>query len=189
MKRKRECNSTVSCDGRILSTYIKGQWVPSIKESIVTVVKFPVDYYQNFNYSPVAMAMRCQKIKELGWSSTSFDLPNPPCIEGQFCLLSKALEFVNKQIGREAKRIHKSYPSTIDITTNEYRSDYYTLYFNHTAFEIYDLFFVLDRKPTVVFEQVAPKINTLNQLIKWAKSLEFNRRKLYVANGLTWEAK
>jgi len=57
------------------------QSVPAIEASRITVVKFPVDYYQHFHYSPEATALRRERRQGFG-GSRSFDLPRPPVTIG-----------------------------------------------------------------------------------------------------------
>jgi len=165
------------------------QNVPAIEFSCISVVKFPVDYYRYFDYSPEVMALRSKHIVELGWSSTSFDLPRPPELIGEYSLLSAAIKKVALVLSCSRMDIRRCYPSVIEFSPNEYREDYCILYFNHQAYEFYNLLFILgrDRSP---FENVPnPKINTLLQLLRWAKSFEFKRHKLYKEHGFSWEPK
>jgi len=166
------------------------QQVPAIEQSVITVVKCPVDYYQHFDYSPEVMALRSARIVELGWSSTSFDLPRPPYPIGEYSLLSEAIKKVISVLNLYCSRIAAEiYPSIIGLLPNEHRQDYCLLYFNHAAYEFYNLLFILG-KENCPFENVPnPKINTLNQLLRWSKSFEFMRRKLYKSHGFSWEPK
>lgn len=165
------------------------QQVPAIEQSRITVVKYPVDYYQHFDYSPELMALREEEIVRLGWSSTSFDLPRPPCSVGEYSLLGDAIKKVASVLNNSRIISERYYPSTIGFWPNRNREDYCILYFNHRAYEFYNLLFILG-KDSVPFENVPnPKINTLNQLLRWAKSFEFMRRKLYKSHGFSWEPK
>lgn len=165
------------------------QQVPAIEQSCITVVKFPVDYYQHFDWGPEKMALREKEIVSLGWDNTSFDLPRPPCSVGEYSLLGNAIKRVASVLDNSRIFAERCYPSTIRFQPNRCREDYCVLYFNHRAYEFYDLLFILG-KDTCVFENVPnPKINTLNQLLRWAKSFEFRRRKMYKSHGFSWEPK
>jgi len=165
------------------------QNVPAIEQSIITVVKCPVNYYQHFDYSPEVMALRSKTIVELGWDNTSFDLPRPPMVVGKYSLLSNAIKKVVSTLGRSDINAQRLYPSMIGFQPDEYRQDYCVLYFNHQAYEFYNLLFILGND-VCPFENVPnPKIKTLNQLLRWSKSFEFMRRKMYKSHGFSWEPK
>jgi len=181
----------VVCDGIVTSW----QWdqdgvqmVPAIECSRVTVVRFPVQYYQHFGYSPEAMALRRESIEELGWSSQSFDLPRPPVKVAECSLLKDALGATNTALGGRSKYVKRMYPSMVAICTDyRYRNDFCVLYFNHAAYEFYHLLFLLGRD-AVPFENIPnPKIGTFNQLLRWTISFEHNKRKQYRAKGFTWQ--
>lgn len=163
------------------------QNVPAIEQCRITVVKYPIDYYQHFNYGPETMALRSKRIVELGWSSKSFDLQRPPISVGKYSLLSNAIKGVVSVLGRSSVPIQRRYPSTIEFLPDRRRQDYCILYFDHQAYEFYDLLFILG-KDACPFENVPkPKLNTSKQLLSWAKSFEFKRRKMYKSEGFTWE--
>jgi hypothetical protein len=124
----------------------------------------------------------------LGWSNRSFDLPRPPITIGAYSLLSDAIKKAAFTLPWSSQvECQRRYPSTIGFLPNQKRHDYCILYFDHQAYEFYDLLFILG-KDACPFENVPkPKLNTLNQLLKWAKSFEFKRRKMYKAEGFTWE--
>ena len=165
------------------------QEVPAIEQSCVTVVRYPVSYYKHFDYSTEVMALRSKKIVELGWNNTSFDLPRPPYSVGEFSLLSTAIKRVNSVLSRSRMVAERRYPSMITFRPDGNREDYCTLYFNHRAYDFYNLLFILG-KNACPFENVPnPKINTSNQLLRWAKFFEFMRRKLYKSHGFSWEPK
>lgn len=164
------------------------QTVPAIEQSCITVVRYPVNYYQHFDYSPEVMALRNKHIVELGWRSVSFDLPGSPYSVGEFSLLSVAIKRVKSVLNCSYMTAKRRYPSMITFRPHRKREDYCTLYFNHQAYEFYNLLFILGEAST--FENVPkPKINTLNQLLRWAKSFEFMRRKMYKSHGFSWEPK
>lgn len=190
MAKKKKGMPGWICDGVIMNWRLSDtQMVPAIEQSRITVVKFPVNYYQHFDYSPEVMALREKKIVELGWSSTSFDLPRLPYSVGEFSLLSGAIKRVISVLNCSRMDAERRYPSMITFRPNGWREDYCTLYFNHKAYEFYNLLFILG-KDACPFENVPnPKINTLNQLLRWAKSFEFMRRKMYKSNGFSWEPK
>lgn len=166
------------------------QQVPAIEQAVITVVKCPVNYYQYFHYSPEVMALRSKEIVKLGWSSISFDLPRPPMVIGEYSLLSDAIKKVVSTLGRSDIVTQRCYPSMISFQPDGYRQDYCVLYFDHQAYEFYNLLFILGKNTSCPFENVPnPKINTLNQLLRWAKSFEFMRRKLYKSHGFSWEPK
>lgn len=165
------------------------QQVPAIEQSCITVVKYPVNYYQHFYYSPEVMALRSKRIVELGWSSRSFDLPRPPYSVGEYSLLSAAIKRVTSVLKCSRMDAERCYPSLITFQQNGYREDYCILYFNHAAYDFYNLLFILG-EDTCPFENVPnPKINTLNQMLRWSRSFEFMRRKLYKSHGFSWEPK
>ena len=179
------------CDGVIQSWQLTDtQQVPAIEQSVITVVKYPVDYYQYFDYSPELMALRSKRIAELGWSSVSFDLPRPPCSVGEYSLFGDAIKKVASVLNNSHITAERCYPSTIIFQLNRHREDYCVLYFNSPAYKFYNLLFILGKESTCPFENVPkPKINTLNQLLRWAKSFEFKRRKMYKSHGFSWEPK
>ncbi len=162
--------------------------IPAIEQCMITVVKHSVKYYSHFNYGPELMKARRKCIKELGWSSESFDLPLPPKCVGEYSLLSHAIKAVNSTLDRSRVTVERRYPSTIILTQYGYgtRTNYCILFFNGPAYEFYSLLFKVDKDNTI-FELPAPHLNTLNQLLKWAKSFEFKRRRLFKAEGFTWE--
>ena len=169
------------------------QKVPAIEQSCITVVKFPILYYQNFNYSPEAMALRPQRIIELGWDNISFDLQMPPKVVGEYSLLSGAVKRVKNVLDFKQIKITKEWPSTIICSNtscgNDYRNrdDYCVLFFNHAAYEFYNFFFILGSDTNCPFENVPnPTMNTLNQLLKWTELFERKRQKLYIKHGFTW---
>ncbi len=169
------------------------QTVPAIEVSLIAVVKFPVDYYRHFNYSPDLMDLRRGRIKELGWDSQSFDLPCTPEIMGTYSLLTDALKVAREVLGKACGRgsqVERIYPSTVRLTTDygSARADYVVLFFNGAAYEFYDLLFQLGKKDTVQFENIPdPKINTLPYLLKWARAFETRKRAAYKQRGFTWE--
>lgn len=177
-------------DGVIMSWRLTDtQQVPAIEQSCITVVRFPVNYYQHFAYSPELMALREKSIVELGWDNKSFDIPRPPYSVGEFSLLSDAIKRVVTVLGRSRIDAGRVYPSMITFRPDGNKQDYCTLYFNHQAYEFYNLLFILG-EDACPFENVPnPKINTLNQMLRWAKSFEFMRRKLYKSHGFSWEPK
>lgn len=177
-------------DGVVISWQLSDtQQVPAIEQSCITVVRFPVNYYQHFDYSPEVMALREKSIVELGWSTHSFDLPRPPYSVGEFSLLSGAIKRVVSVLNRSRIVAVRRYPSMITFRPGGNREDYCVLYFNHQAYEFYNLLFILG-EDACPFENVPnPKINTLNQMLRWAKSFEFMRRKLYKSHGFSWEPK
>lgn len=189
MNKKKGTPSWTS-DGVVMGWRLDdNQQVPAIEQSRIAVVKFPVDYYQHFDYGPELMMLRRERIKELGWSSVSFDLPRMPSVVGEFSLLSNAIKKVVSVLDSSSVYADRIYPSIITLTSKGYgrRSDYCVLYFNGAAYEFYDLLFAIGLD-TVVFENVPnPKIKTLNQLLQWSKSFEFKRRKLYKSQGFSWE--
>ena len=133
-------------DGVIMSWQLtEFQQVPAIEQSCITVVRYPVNYYQHFDYSPEVMALREKKIVELGWSSTSFDLPRPPYSVGEFSLLSDAIKRVISVLNCSRMDAERRYPSMITFRPDEKRQDYCTLYFNHKAYEFYNLLFILGK--------------------------------------------
>jgi len=166
------------------------QTVPAIEQSIITVFKFPVLYFQHFQYSPEAMALRDEDIKRLGWDNDSFDLPCPPIKIGEFSLLKSAMKAANDSLIHAGRVIERITPSMIKITSeyNE-RMDYCVLFFNHEAYEFYHLLFILG-KDSVSFKNIPnPKIDTFSQLFKWVRTFEFKRQKLYKENNFTWKPK
>lgn len=179
-----------TANGVIMSWQLSDtQQVPAIEQSCITVVKYPVDYYQHFDYSPEVMALRSKRIVELGWRGTSFDLPRPPYPIGEFSLLSDAIKRVTSALNCSRIAAERIYPSMFAFRPDGNREDYCVLYFNHRAYDFYNLLFILG-KDACPFENVPnPKINTLNQLLRWAKFFEFMRRKLYKAHGFQWEPK
>lgn len=165
--------------------------VPAIEQCWITVVKFPVLYAQNVNYGPELMKLRRKDIVRLGWDNDHLDQPQAPYPVGKFSLLSHAIKAVNKTFEHSEVYIERLYPSMIDCTSKNYgkRSDYCRLYFDMHAFEFYHLLFKLGTD-AVPFENLPNlKLNTLNQLLRWAKSFEFKRRKMYKKEGFTWEPK
>lgn len=188
-KNKKGAPAWIS-DGVIMTWRLSDtQEVPAIEQSVITVVRYPVNYYQHFDYSPEVMALRGKIIVELGWSSVSFDLPRPPYSVGEFSLLSDAIKRVTSVLNCSRMVVERIYPSMITFLPNGKREDYCTLYFNHRAYDFYNLLFILG-ETDCLFENVPkPKINTLNQLLRWVKSFEFMRRKLYKSHGLSWEPK
>lgn len=190
MAKKKEGTPGWTCDGVVMSWCLTDtQQVPAIEQSCITVIKYPVDYYQNFDYSPEVMALRSKSIVQLGWDNTSFDLPRPPYSVGEYSLLSGAITRVNSVLKYSRMVAERRYPSMITFRPDGVREDYCTLYFNHQAYDFYNLLFILGRD-ACPFENVPnPKINTPNQLLRWAKSFEFMRRKLYKSHGFSWEPK
>ena len=178
-------------DGVIMSWQLTDtQEVPAIEQSCITVVKYPIDYYQHFDYSPEVMALRSKRTVELGWSSRSFDLPRPPYPVGEYSLLGDAIKRVASVLRNSRITAERDYPSTFTFRPNGWREDYCILYFNNEAYEFYNLLFILGKDINVPFENVPnPKINTLNQLLCWSKSFEFMRRKMYKSHGFSWEPK
>ena len=171
----------------------ENQKVPAIEQSRITVVKFPILFYQHFNYSPEAMALRPQSIIDLGWDNLSFDLPMPTKVVGEYSLLSGAVKRVKDVLDFKQITITKNWPSTITCFNagcgNDYSSkyDYCVLFFNHAAYEFYHFFFILGSDTDCPFENVPnPTMNTLNQLLKWTESFERKRQKLYIKHGFTW---
>lgn len=179
-------------DGDVVTSWqlSDDQSVPAIEQCRVSVVKYPVLYYQHFDYSPEAMDLRSESVKELGWSTNSFNLPIPPCVVGQYSLLTDALKKVKATLDFPKLDIRKNYPSTITCEKNGYGAkwDYCDLFFNHAAYEFYHLLFILGHDMSCPFENVPdPPLNTLNQLMRWARSFEFKRRKMYKQEDFSWE--
>ncbi len=165
------------------------QTVPAIELCGVTVVRCPVAYYSHFNYGPELMALRQKRIVELGWSSKSLDMPAPPESVGEFCLLSKAIKKIKTVLDYPKIYTTVCWPGTVLFQKEGYGTkwDYCVLYFNHWAYEFYNLLFILGQKDGPPFENVPnPKIGTLPQILKWATGFETSRRKMYKENGFTW---
>jgi len=166
------------------------QWVPAIEESRFAVVRFPIVYYQHFDFCPEAMALRPERIKELGWSSQSFDLPVAPVTVGSYSLLSDSLEWAAKILETRDLNVARIYPSLIKVEEKRdpAKSDYCLLFPNHHAYEFYHFFFILGQKDKTTFENIPnPQIETLSQALTWIKSFEYGRRLMYRKEGFTWE--
>ncbi len=190
-KKKKKGEPCFVVDGLIKSwAYGKGyESVPAIECCQITVVKFPVLYAQNIDYGPELMKLRRKSIVELGWDNDHLDQPQAPYSIGKFSLLSHAIKAANRMFGHSEVYINKLYPSMIDCTSKDFgrRMDYCRLYFDLQAHEFYHLLFKIGTE-AVPFENLPnPKLDTLNQLLKWSKSFEFKRRKLYKAEGFTWK--
>ena len=165
-----------------------GLSVPAIEQSRISIIKFPVEYYQHFYYSPELMEARDPDIKRLGWSSHSFDLPKPPELIGECSLLSEALITVGKILnGRIVVRRNWPTNVTCEEVGNGKQSDYFVLYFNHYAHEFYDILYEIGKEPSVVFKLPDQKLDTLPQLLKWSKSHEARRKRMYKCEGFTWQ--
>jgi len=76
------------------------QMVPAVEHSLITVVKFPVNYRQDFNYGPELLSLRGKRTIELGWDNTSFNLPRPPIVIDNVILLSRAIKSANATLDR-----------------------------------------------------------------------------------------
>ena len=165
--------------------------VPAIEICEISVVLFPVADCLHFNYGPELMGLRRERVKELGWSSTTFDLPLAPRVVGRYSLLSDALLKVRSALGSSGVVGGMEWPSTFVFTRAAYgcRVDYYRLYFGRAAYEFYDLLFRMARgRPDVVFDNLPSlRLNTLPQILRWAKGFQYRRRRLYKKNGFTWD--
>lgn len=186
--RKKKGNPSWTFNGVVMGWRLSDtQDVPAIEQCRITVTQYPVAYYQHFNWGPEKMALREKGIVKLGWDNSSFDLQRPPVSVGEYSLLSGAIKRVASVLACSGMVIRRCYPSTIEFLPDERRQDYCILYFDHQAYEFYDLLFILGRD-ACPFENVPnPKLNTLKQLLNWAKSFEFKRRKMYKSEGFTWE--
>jgi hypothetical protein len=188
-------SSDGSGDGQVVSWRWNEQGtqtVPAIETSSIAVIKFPVAYSQVLDYSPEAMELRCERIKQLGWSDQSFNLPCPPEMIGTYSLLTDALRAARKVLKNACgggTNVERIYPSMVKLTTGygSSRADYCVLYFNRAAYEIYHLLFLLGEKDVVIFENIPdPKIDTVPQLLKWARHFEVIKKRAYLGKGCTW---
>lgn len=161
---------------------------PDVSTLGITLVEFPVAYYQHFHYGPELMAARSECIQRLCWDNSSHDLYLPPVEKGKFSLLSQALRPVAVLLRGCKTLVTDCELSGIKVQSGGRweRNSSFGLYFNHATIEFYHVMFYRENS-IGHFDGIGKiDIETLPKLVKWAKSFEAMKRRQYKSLGIPW---